>query len=143
MQKLDTKVTCLVIDNSGNSLEKMYFKFEKLEVWNLSKKLILEVYRYTESLPLDERFNLVSQARRAATSVSLNIAEGSTGLSDAEQVKFLNYSNRSLLEVVAAVLISVELQYVERGDIEDLLEHCRILSSKIQAMKKSLSRKKT
>ncbi|HEX9796763.1 MAG TPA: four helix bundle protein, partial [Anaerolineales bacterium] len=58
------------------------FKFERLEVWDLSLELIDEMYAVAERLPSKERFNLAQQLRRAATSISLNVAEGSTGQSD-------------------------------------------------------------
>tara|TARA_R110002049_G_C8753805_1_gene528178 strand:+ start:268 stop:462 length:195 start_codon:yes stop_codon:yes gene_type:complete len=64
----------------------MPFKFEKLEVWQLAMDLSNKVYDLIENLPATEPFNLSSQIRRAVTSISLNIAEGSTGQSDSEQV---------------------------------------------------------
>lgn len=79
----------------------MPFKFEKLEVWQLALDYIDLVYNITERLPKSEDFNLKSQMRRAATSVALNIAEGSTGQTDAEQARFLGMAIRSLVETVA------------------------------------------
>jgi len=67
----------------------MTFKFEKLEVWKLSLKYIDTIYRLADDLPSSERYNQISQIRPAATSVSLNIAEGSTGQSDAEQYRYV------------------------------------------------------
>jgi len=57
----------------------MSFKFEKLEVWQLAIDLINKVYNLIEDMPASEKFNLSYQLRRAVTSISLNIAEGSTG----------------------------------------------------------------
>ena len=79
----------------------MPFKFEQLEVWQLSVAYIDLMYKIAEQLPRSEEFNLKSQMLRAATSAALNIAEGSTGQSDPEQRTFLGYSLRSLLETVA------------------------------------------
>jgi four helix bundle protein len=78
----------------------MAFKFEELRTWKLSMDLAESVNVLTERFPPKEVFNLSFQIRKAADSVSLNIAEGSTGQSDPEQIKFLGYSNRSALEVV-------------------------------------------
>jgi len=61
------------------------------------------MYAIAEQLPPSEEYNLKSQITRAATSISLNIAEGSTGLSDAEQAQFLRIAIRSLLETVACL----------------------------------------
>jgi four helix bundle protein len=90
----------------------MPFKFEKLEVWQLSIDLSTKVYDLIKGLPKSERFNLSSQIRRAVTSISLNIAEGSTGQSDPEQIRFLRYAHRSLMEVVACLILMKERSYL-------------------------------
>jgi four helix bundle protein len=79
----------------------MPFKFEKLEVWQLAMEYVDLIYGLAEKLPRSEDYNLKSQIIRAATSVALNIAEGSTGQTDAEQARFLGLAIRSLLETVA------------------------------------------
>ena len=79
----------------------MSFKFEKLEIWQLALDYIDLIYEIAASLPHEEEFNLKSQIRRAATSIALNIAEGSTGQSDAEQARFLGMALRSLIETIA------------------------------------------
>lgn len=79
----------------------MPFKFEKLEVWQLAMEYTDLIYEIGSQLPRSEEYNLKSQMIRAATSVALNIAEGSTGQIDAEQARFLGLAIRSLLETVA------------------------------------------
>jgi four helix bundle protein len=66
----------------------MPYKFEQLEVWKLSLEYIDSIYVLAAKLPKSEEYNLKSQIVRATTSISLNIAEGSTGQSDAEQQGF-------------------------------------------------------
>ena len=79
----------------------MPYKFEQLEVWKLSLEYTDLIYELAGKLPKSEEYNLKSQIVRAATSISLNIAEGSTGQSDAEQARFLGMAIRSLIEIVA------------------------------------------
>ena len=79
----------------------MAFKFEKLTVWQRSFDLADDINLLTKSFPREEMFALTSQIRRAADSVCLNIAEGSTGQSNAEFIRFLRYALRSDVEVVA------------------------------------------
>ncbi len=74
----------------------MPFKFERLEVWQLALDYVDLMYRISEELPPKEQYNLASQLIRAATSIALNIAEGSTSQSDAEQNRFLGMAVRSL-----------------------------------------------
>jgi four helix bundle protein len=121
----------------------MAFKFEKLEIWQLSVELTDMVYAITEQLPDTERFNLKSQIQRAATSVSLNIAEGSTGHTDAQQVRFLSYANRSVIEVVACIKLMLRRNYIAKEQFEEIYEFCDRLSMKIQAMRKHLDPNKS
>jgi len=79
----------------------MPYKFEQLDVWKLELDYIDLIYKVVENLPRSEEYNLKSQIVRAATSIALNIAEGSQGQSDAEQARFLGMSIRSLVETVA------------------------------------------
>ena len=79
----------------------MPYKFEQLDVWKLSLEYIDSIYVLAAQLPKSEEYNLKSQIVRAATSISLNIAEGSRGQSDAEQARFLGFAIRSLIETVA------------------------------------------
>jgi len=83
----------------------MPYKFEQLDVWNLSLEYIDTIYGLAEKLPKSEEYNLKSQIIRAATSISLNIAEGSTGQRDAEQARFFRKAIRSLIETVACHIL--------------------------------------
>lgn len=79
------------------------------------------IYELAEKLPESERFNLKSQITRAATSISLNIAEGSTGQSDPEQSRFLGMAIRSLIETVACQRLITRRKYVsEKAFMEPL-----------------------
>ena len=88
------------------------YKFEKLEVWQLSLELSDFVYEIASFLPSDELYNLSSQIKRAGTSVSLNIAEGSTNSSSAEFARFLRIAIRSYIEVYACYIIIKRRKYL-------------------------------
>ena len=79
----------------------MSFKFETLDVWKDALDYLDLIYSIAEQLPRGEDYNLRSQIIRAATSVGLNIAEGSTGQTDLEHARFLGLAIRSLVETVA------------------------------------------
>ena len=81
----------------------MEFKFEKLIIWQKAMDLGEEINVIAAKFPKAELYNLSSQIRRAADSVALNISEGSTGQTNPEFVKFMNYSIRSLCEVVTCL----------------------------------------
>ena len=114
-------------------------KFEKLEVWQLAIEYTDLCYSLAEQLPKREEYNLASQLRRAAVSVALNIAEGSTGQSDAEQARFLGMALRSLIETVACEHLINRRKYLD--DITLLREAYQAsdkLAAKLQAMRRSV-----
>jgi len=117
------------------------FKFENLRVWQLALEYVDLMYRLAEGLPMNEQYNLASQLIpnrssktmfdapiyicvqnmafrividmiRAATSITLNIAEGSTGQSDSEQRHFLGMALRSLIETVACQRLMARRNYI-------------------------------
>lgn len=117
----------------------MKYKFEDLQVWQLSLKALDKIYGLVEDLPESEKFNLKSQIIRACTSVSLNIAEGSTGQSNPEQIRFLGYSIRSLVEVIACLrIIEVRKYILDTDKLDDVYTVIDELFIKLQAFKKSL-----
>ena len=118
----------------------MKYKFEDLNVWKLSMNLNSKIYSIIEDLPKTEKFNLSSQLRRASTSVCLNIAEGSTSNSNAEQARFLTYSIRSLIEVIACLRLIEHRNYVIiKGKMESLESTVDTLFIKLQAFKKAIT----
>ena len=107
----------------------MPYKFEQLEVWKLA-----------ENLPRSEEYNLKSQITRAATSIALNIAEGSQGQSDAEQARFLGMSIRSLIETVACQKIISRRGYLQDEIIlNKAYQDSQTLARKLQSFRKSIS----
>jgi len=81
------------------------FKFEKLDVWQKAIDFADLVYSKSKSFPSDERFGLTSQMRRAAVSVSSNIAEGSSRFSDTDFARFVEIATGSLFEVVSEATV--------------------------------------
>ena len=118
----------------------MAYKFEQLDVWKLALDYIDLIYGLAEKLPRSEEYNLKSQITRAATSVALNIAEGSQGQSDAEQARFLGMAIRSLIETVACQQIIRRRKYFHDESLLDhVYENSQTLARKLQAFRKSLT----
>jgi four helix bundle protein len=116
------------------------FKFERLEVWQLALDYIDLMYELAEKLPSSENYNLKSQLTRAATSIALNIAEGSTGQSDAEQNRFLGMAVRSLIETVACQRIIKHRKYLADDAILDETDRqAQSLAKRLHAFRKALA----
>lgn len=118
----------------------MAYKFEQLEVWKLSLEYIKLTYALAEKLPKNEEYNLKSQIIRPATSISLNVAEGSTGQTNAEQARFLGMAIRSLIETVACQHIIQHRGYIQDEELlKKIYEESQLLARKLQSFRKSLS----
>jgi four helix bundle protein len=94
----------------------MKFKYEDLEVWQIALELIEIVYAILKKFPAVERYDLISQGKRAVVSIALNIAEGSGRFSDKDFVLFVNRSVTSLQEVDAVLKIGMKLKYIVEDD---------------------------
>jgi len=117
----------------------MPFKFERLEVYQLALTYIDLIYDLSAQLPKSEEYNLKSQIVRAATSVALNIAEGSTAQSDPEQNRFLGMAVRSVLETVACQHIIRRRKFIaDTALLDSTEENARILAAKLHALRNSL-----
>ena len=116
----------------------MAFKFEKLIVWQKAVDLSDIVNQVTKTFPRDEIYVLVSQIKRAADSVSLNIAEGSTGQSNAEFNRFLGIALRSVVEVVGCIYLARRRGYIQQDEFEGIYKLCEEILVMINALRRKL-----
>jgi four helix bundle protein len=92
------------------------FNFEKLEVWQKAIDFADFVYSVTRTFPDDERFGLTNQMRRAAVSISSNIAEGTSRHSRDDYAQFLEIAAGSIFEVVSQSFIAQRQKYLSEED---------------------------
>lgn len=114
--------------------------FQDLLVWQKAHQLVLMIYKFTEHFPKSETYGLALQMRRAAVSISANIAEGFRRRGKADKVRFLNTSEASLEESRYYLILSNDLGYGETGMILDSLEEVsRLLNAYSKAILDSYS----
>ncbi|MGK4568009.1 four helix bundle protein [Flavobacterium sp. 3HN19-14] len=116
----------------------MPFKFEKLIVWQKAVELSVEVNRISKNFPKEELYVLTSQIKRATDSISLNIAEGSTGQTNPEFKRFLSIALRSNIEVVACIHLARKRNIINEDDFKTIYIQCEEILVMINALKKSL-----
>ncbi|MEP6845878.1 MAG: four helix bundle protein [Panacibacter sp.] len=116
----------------------MAFRFEDLKVRQSALILSNDVDLLSKKIPADERFSLTSQIKRAADSVVLNIAEGSTGQTIPEFKRFLNIALRSAVEVVACLHIASARKYIIEIDFRKLYDSYEILCKMITKLRDSM-----
>ena len=99
----------------------MVMSYRDLIAWNKAMELVTEIYRVTKKFPKDELFGLISQLRRAATSIPSNIAEGKGRLSKGEFRQFLGNARGSLAELETQILIAQNLNYLDETEANRIL----------------------
>lgn len=112
----------------------------KLRVFLLADALVIDIYRASRAFPVEERFGLQSQLRRAALSVTLNIVEGSARRSTREYVNFLNVANGSSAEALYLLDVARRLSFVAEQDHALLSERYTTVTRGLQAMIRTLER---
>ena len=112
--------------------------FRKLKVYQRAIEFIVEVYKLSKLFPREELYGLTSQIRRAVSSISLNIAEGSGNNSGKEFKRFLEIALRSDYEVMTCLEIALRLNYLERNDFNRLIKEADEIAAMINGFSKSL-----
>src|SRR3954453_3750502 len=112
----------------------MSFKFEKLLVWQKSLDLTSVVHDIATKFPREELYILTAQIKRAVDSVSLNIAEGSTGQSNAEFKRFLAIALRSNIEVVGCIYIAQKRNIINQEDFNKIYKMCEEILAMINSL---------
>ena len=112
--------------------------FRKLRAWQRSQDLVEEIYRTTRSFPAAEKYGLSAQMRRAAVSVSANLAEGCGRMGDNEMRRFVRLSLGSLSELECELLLAGKLQLVEGEVSRDLLLNIGSLRGMLQRLHRTL-----
>lgn len=116
------------------------FYFEKLEVWQNSRKLVKEIYLVTSSFPENEKFGITNQLRRASTSISANIAEGFSRQSNKEKSRFLNVAFGSTIEVINFIILSNDLGFLTNENYNQLREKSEFITNQINSLNKTINK---
>jgi len=107
----------------------------KLDAYQYSQELALECYRITRIFPVDEKFAMIQQIRRAALSVHLNISEGCSRKSKAERKRFFEIARGSVIEIDSAIGIAHKLTYATLEQLQPLgdaiMKNFKVLSGMI------------
>jgi four helix bundle protein len=111
------------------------FRFEELDIWKMGVEYTKRCYSIANNFPINERFALADQLRRAVVSIPTNIAEGSIG-SDKEFCSFLNIASRSGIETVSLLIVAEKLGYITMEERMKLYNEAEILIRKIRSLRR-------
>jgi four helix bundle protein len=115
--------------------------YRELRVWQEAMALAEAVHAATRAFPLDERFGLTGQVRRASVSIASCIAEGNARSSTRDYLRFLSMASGSIAEVETQLLLAQRFGYLSKGDLSSLLTLLHGLARQLQALKNALSSK--
>ena len=114
------------------------FNFEKLEVWQ--KAIVFADLVYKERLfPADERFGLTNQMRRAAVSISFNIAEGTSRMSQTDFRRFIEIATGSVFEVVSQAFIGRRQEFLSQDSFPALYSGAEEIGRMLSGLRISLT----
>jgi four helix bundle protein len=120
----------------------MLKNYRDLKVWQKSYRLCLDLYRITKKFPKEERYGLTSQIRRAAVSIPSNIAEGYGRKTTADYLRFLYIAYGSICELETQLLLSSDLNYVNKENLKALRDDTEEVERMLKALIKSLENKR-
>lgn len=119
-------------------MSEMAFRFEGLDVWKRSVELAGKIYQITKLLPRTEQFGLIDQMRRAAVSISANIAEGSARDTEKDFAHFLNISRGSLFELVSHLEVALRLEYLKAEDVSKVKSEATEIAKMLSGLRKHI-----
>jgi four helix bundle protein len=116
--------------------------FRDLEVWQASMDLVVEIYRASRGFPVEEKYGLTSQLRRAGVSVPSNIAEGHARKGDGAFLNHVRIALGSLAEVATQLEVATRLEYLDAKQSLGLF--CEVDRSRqmLHGLRRSLERKR-
>ena len=115
------------------------FNFEKLDVWQEAIQFADLVYELSGDFPADDRFGLTNQMRRAAVSISSNIAEGSSRMSRTDFARFVEIATGSLFEVVSQTTIALRRKLLGPDNYNRIYAAAEKQSKMLSGLRRSLS----
>lgn len=101
-------------------MESHKFSFETLDVYDKARELVKDVYIIQNKFPKEERYALGDQVRRAAVSITANLAEGSGRKSLREKIHFVEISFGSIMEVFCELQTACDLGYITEQQFDEL-----------------------
>ncbi|MEK7575474.1 MAG: four helix bundle protein [Patescibacteria group bacterium] len=120
----------------------MIKEFYDLDVWEKGHQLVLEIYRITKDFPKEEKFGIIDQLRRAASSITANIAEGFERYHFNDKIKFYYQARGSVAEVQNFLILSKDLGYIKTEKCEELNNQADIIRQLINGLIRSISNQK-
>ncbi len=117
------------------------FTFEDLDAYKKARALVVDIYRLQETFPKEERYALGDQVRRAAISITANLAEGSGRKSIKEKIHFIEISFGSMTEVYCELQLASDLGYIKEEQLRKLRPQFTDIAKMLSGLSNSLTQR--
>ena len=117
------------------------FSFEGLKVYQVARQLVKDIYLLQNKFPKEERYALGDQVRRAATSITANLAEGSGRQSIKEKIHFIEIAFGSMTEVFCELQTACDLNYIKEEQLNELRPQFEEVAKMLSGLRNSLNSK--
>ena len=111
------------------------YNYKDLDLYKAAKNLVISVYALLRKFPKEEQYALCDQIRRAAISITSNIAEGMSRYSDKEKAHFLEIAYASMMEVESQLDISVDLEYISQEQFSAIANSINSVGKQLSALR--------
>src|SRR5690606_41078893 len=105
-----------------------------LDVWNDARAFVREIYTITSSFPVEEKFGLTNQIRRASLSICSNIAEGMSRQTEKDKARFINQAFSSAIEVINFVILSRDLDFINEEQYVNYREKLEKITNQLNSL---------
>lgn len=113
------------------------YSFERLEAWQISRKLVTDIFQVTQTFPDSEKYGLTNQIRRSAVSISSNIVESTSRNSPKDQNRFFEIAYGSAVECLSQLIIANDLNFIEKNQLKELRSQLENITRKLSQLRKS------
>lgn len=116
--------------------------FYDLDAWKEGHELVINIYGITKSFPSEEKFGITSQLKRAASSITANIAEGFERYHFNDKIRFYYQARGSFSEVQNFLILSRDLKFIEEDVCIKMLDKCNSVGRLINGLIRSIENQK-
>jgi len=109
-------------------------RFEDLEIWQLARELVKDVYKITRNNEFSKDYGLKDQIRRSAVSVMNNISEGFESRTTKGFINYLGHSKGSCGETRSVCYVALDCEYITKSEFQRLYDNCVLISKKTRKL---------
>lgn len=116
------------------------YYFERMEVWKAARSFTKDIYIATKEFPIEEKYGMTSQIRRASVSIVLNIAEGMSRKTDKDKARFINMAYGSAIEVINCLILSNDFEFLTDEEYKALRLKMEHITNQLNSLYRALTK---